>query len=74
MSCKRLRDEGLHTFLGMVGYCMKDNGEEHFECVHHSISATDLYDGKLEYSEFGEVGLNNHVNLSHSYILQRAHQ
>jgi hypothetical protein len=24
MSCKRLRDKGLHTFLGMVGYCMKD--------------------------------------------------
>ena len=24
ISCKRLRDEGLHTFLGMVGYCTKD--------------------------------------------------
>jgi hypothetical protein len=26
VSCERLRDEGLHAFLGMVGYCMH---EEH---------------------------------------------
>ena len=30
VSCKRLRDEGLRTFSGMVGYCTKDNREEHF--------------------------------------------
>ena len=23
LSCKRLEHEGLHTFLGMVGYCME---------------------------------------------------
>lgn len=34
VSCKCLRNEGLHTFLGMVGYCMKDNGEECLEFVH----------------------------------------
>lgn len=34
MPCKMLRDEGLHTFLGMIGYCMKDNGEEHLSlCI-----------------------------------------
>lgn len=26
VSCKNLRDEGLHTFLGIVGYCLEDNG------------------------------------------------
>lgn len=25
VSCKKMRDEGWHTFLDMVGYCMKDN-------------------------------------------------
>ena len=25
VSCKKLRDEGLHTFKGMIGYCMHDN-------------------------------------------------
>ena len=38
VSCKRLRDEGLHTLLGMVGCCMKDNGKEHFEfCASYSF-------------------------------------
>lgn len=36
VSCKDLRDESLHTFKGMVGYCMKDNGEEHFDFIHHN--------------------------------------
>jgi hypothetical protein len=36
VSCKDLRDESLHKFKGMVGYCMKDNGEEHFEFIHHN--------------------------------------
>ena len=58
----------------MVGYCTIDNGEEHFECVHHNISADDMYEGKLEDLKFGKVGLNNRVSLSHSYSLQRAHQ
>ena len=72
--CKKLRDEGLHTFKGMLGYCMKDNGEAHFEFVHHNILADDMSDGKMEYENFGKVGLNNHMSPSHSNILQRAHQ
>lgn len=35
VSCENLVDEGLHTFLGMVGYCMKDNGEDYLRFVHH---------------------------------------
>ena len=31
VSCKRLRDEHLHTFLGLVGCLMKDHVEENFE-------------------------------------------
>ena len=50
VSCKKLRDEGLHTFKGMVGYCMKDNGEKHFEFVHHNLSLDDMNEDKLEYA------------------------
>jgi hypothetical protein len=53
---------------------MKDNGEKHFEFVHHNVSMDDMNDGKLEYTKFGKVNLNNCVSLSHSKILQRAHQ
>ena len=56
LSYKRLRDESLHTFLGMVGYCMKDNGVEHFEFVHCAVSMEDMNVGKLEYAKFRKVG------------------
>lgn len=58
----------------MVGYCTKDNGEEHFEFVHHNVSADDVDEDKLHYAKFKNVGLDNHVNFSHSNISQRAHQ
>ena len=34
VSCKKLRNKGLQTFFGMVGYCTKEDGEEHFYCWH----------------------------------------
>jgi hypothetical protein len=64
VSCKKLRDKGLHTFLGMVGYCLKDNCKEYFEFVHHSVSTEDVNDGKMKYDQFKKVGLNNCVSLS----------
>ena len=74
--CKRFRDEGLQMFMGMAWYCVKANGEEHFEFVHHNVFANNiiLYEGKLECTKFKNIGLNNCVSLSHSTILQRAHQ
>lgn len=48
---------------------MKDNGEDHFDFVHHNVSACKMNVGKLECTKFGKVGLNNHVSLSHSQKL-----
>lgn len=50
VSCKKLSDEGLHVFIGMLGYCMKDNGETHFEFVNHNMLVDDLNDGKMDYA------------------------
>ena len=65
LACK-----GLHTFKGMIGYCMKNNGNKHFEFVHHNVSADDM-NGKMEHAKFRKVGLNDRVSLSHSNVLQR---
>jgi hypothetical protein len=73
-SYKRSREEVLHTLKGMIGCCMKDNMKEHFEYVHHNVSADDMSEGKMAYANFGKVGPNNHVSLSHSNILQKVHQ
>ena len=72
VSCKRLRDESLHTFRGMVGYWMKDNKEEHLEFVHHNVSAGDMNEGMTEYAMCGKVGLS--MCASHRDILQKAHK
>lgn len=45
-----------------------------FEFVHHNVLVEDMNDMKLEYVKFGNVGLNNHVSLSHSKISQTTHQ
>jgi hypothetical protein len=74
VTSKRLRDEGLHTFLSMVDYYMKDNRGKHFEFAHHDVIADDTNEGKMKYAKFGKVGLNNHVSLLHNNVLQSAHQ
>lgn len=62
--CKKLRDEGLHTFKDIVGYCMKDNGEDRFKFVHHNVSACDMNEGKLECANVGENWLEqSHVSI-----------
>lgn len=73
VSCKKLRDEGLHTFGGMIGYCIKDNGEDHFEFLHYNMSEDDMNEENMKYAKFGKVKLKNHMRLSHSNILQRIH-
>ena len=47
VSCKTLRNEGLHIFRDIIMHCMKDNGEKHFEFVH--VLAKDMNDGTVEY-------------------------
>lgn len=61
-------------FVGMVGYCVKVNGEEHSEFVHHNVSAHDMKECKMEYAKFSKVGLNNRVSPSHSNVFLRAHR
>lgn len=43
--CKKLRVKGVHMFLLLVGYCMKDNEEDHFEVVHHEMSLNHMNEG-----------------------------
>ena len=39
----------LHTFKGMIGYCIHDNDKEHFESAHHNVLVEDTNDKKTEY-------------------------
>jgi len=35
---KTFHNSGLHTFIGMLGYCFKDKGQDHFECVDKNVT------------------------------------
>lgn len=71
---QKIVDACLHPLLSRVRYYMKYNGEEHFEILHLDVSALDMNEDKMEYAKFLKVRLNNCVGLSHSNVLQRAHQ
>ena len=68
--CKKLRDEGLHIFKGMMGYCMKDIGKEHLKFIHHNVSIYEMSEHNLEYANSGKIGSNSCVYLSHSNIFK----
>lgn len=42
--------------------------------LHFNISSKNMNKEKIEYAKVGKVGLKNHVTLSHSNFLHRAHQ
>jgi hypothetical protein len=35
---KLLKGVGMHTYIGMIGYCLKDQGEEHFQFCDRNVS------------------------------------
>lgn len=46
---KKLTNKGFHTFVGMIGYCQKDEHEQHFESRMKNINDEMLRDGKHLY-------------------------
>lgn len=46
MVCKFLTNMSLHTFRGMIGYCLKYIGAKHFDVARNNISDEDIVEGK----------------------------
>lgn len=53
---------------GMIGYCLKANGQKHVEFVSNNVSLNDMNAGK--YAKFEKVGVKNHLPLSDTNTLQ----
>ncbi|MCO5583934.1 hypothetical protein L7F22_037852 [Adiantum nelumboides] len=70
--CRALKQRNMHTFRGMVGYCMKDRGEPHFRKVDHNISADDLNDGIELHNLYGADALKNKVCLTPVNVFDRS--
>ncbi|KAL3702108.1 hypothetical protein R1sor_020130 [Riccia sorocarpa] len=71
---KKLTNKGIHTFVGMVGYCLKDRKEFHFRVTMKNISDAVQREGMMLFTFFGAADLKNRVELNPSNIMQRALQ
>ncbi|MCO5589389.1 hypothetical protein L7F22_043356 [Adiantum nelumboides] len=69
--CRALKQRGMHTFRGMVGYCLKDRDELHFQKVEHNISADDINDGIELHNLYGAYALKNKVCLTPANVFDR---
>ncbi len=62
MSCttsKQLQDTSFYTFNGMVGYCMKNIDENHFQIVHHNVNGEMIKVGMLEFVNYKATTMKN---------------
>ncbi|KAI5076180.1 hypothetical protein GOP47_0008245 [Adiantum capillus-veneris] len=62
----------MHTFEGMVGYCLKEQDEVHFRKVMHNVTVADVNKGVELYSFYGADELKNRVCLTPINIFDRA--
>ncbi|KAL3682485.1 hypothetical protein R1sor_000507 [Riccia sorocarpa] len=71
---KSLRDKGLHTIVGIIGYCLKDEKEEHFRFFQKNITDKQMEEGKRMHSIYGASAIKNRLQLTPTSILTRALQ
>ncbi|KAI5076075.1 hypothetical protein GOP47_0008140 [Adiantum capillus-veneris] len=51
--CRALKQKNMLTFHGMLGYCMKDMDQPHYENFAHNVSVDDIKKGILLYTTMG---------------------
>lgn len=68
---KRLSGQGIHTWLGMVGYCTKDIKLPHFVCLIHNISKQELESGRMEHIMRGAGPLKKRAALTFHTLLPK---
>jgi hypothetical protein len=65
-----LKGIGMHTCTGMIGYYLKDQGEEHFQFCHRNVSFEHIQ-GVDEYVKYGSCFCKNRICLTHNNIMER---
>ncbi len=55
----------------MIGYCLKDQGEEHFQFCHRNVSLEQMQEGVDEYVKYGACFCKNKIYLTQNNIMER---
>lgn len=69
--CKVLTNCMLHTYQGMIAYCLKDVGKNHFEHCMFNVSNDDVNAGQNLHPLYGRVDIKSRVTLSNKKITER---
>ncbi|KAL3678436.1 hypothetical protein R1sor_021392 [Riccia sorocarpa] len=71
---KKITNKGIHTFIGMVGYCLKDHQEIHFQVCMKGISDAVRREGMQLFTFYGGNDTKNRVELNPNNIVTRTLQ
>ncbi|KAL2629371.1 hypothetical protein R1flu_014057 [Riccia fluitans] len=71
---KSLREKGLHTVSGLIGYCLKDEGAAHFRFYSKNITEEQKAEGRRMHSIYGASEYKHKLELTPANILGRALQ
>ncbi|KAL4514300.1 hypothetical protein Ndes2526B_g04029 [Nannochloris sp. 'desiccata'] len=70
---RAVQNNKLHTFNGLVGYCMKDIGRPHFRCAMKNITDQIIKEGFVDYILYGcDEDIKGKVTLSPEKLMERA--
>ncbi len=62
----------MHTHTNIIGFCLKDQKEEHFQFCQRSVNANEMQDGVDEFVQYGTCFNKNQVCLIDNNIMERA--
>lgn len=71
VTCKILSNCQLHTFKGMIGYCLKDTGKDHFSHAMFNILDVDVIARKTLHAVYDKSDLKSRVTLTNKNALER---
>lgn len=69
--CIQAKNQGMHTWEGLLGYCIKNEGRPGYSNWLKDVSPAELEKGRVEYLQHG-AALKNRIALSPSNLLSRA--
>lgn len=69
---KKLHEHGLHTYIGMLGYCTKDQRLPHYKVIMHNVTEDELNQGRDEYLKYGAGNLKTRTALTPSSMFTKA--
>ncbi|KAL3683672.1 hypothetical protein R1sor_001694 [Riccia sorocarpa] len=71
---KSVKNSGLHTFTGLIGYCLKDEKEEHFRMYQKNISEQQMEERRMRHVIYEAIEYKNRLEITPNNVLARALQ